>query len=230
MKFLIVDDEPQARKLLQTYMQELSQFQLVKLCANALEAYEALHVSQVDLLFLDVKMPIVSGTDFLRSLKSPPLVILTTAYPQYALEGFELNVVDYLLKPIALPRLLQALDKAQHWHQAVGPLPPAPAINHIFIKVDSKRVKILLSAIQLVEGLQNYVKIHLTDKVLVAGYSMKAMEELLPADQFLRVHRSFIVPTDSIIAVNGNLIETPYHNVPIGVSYREQVNQLTKIP
>ncbi|RYF46209.1 MAG: response regulator, partial [Cytophagaceae bacterium] len=93
MKFLIVDDEPQARKLLQTYMQELSQFQLVKLCANALEAYEALHVSQVDLLFLDVKMPIVSGTDFLRSLKSPPLVILTTAYPQYALEGFELNVV-----------------------------------------------------------------------------------------------------------------------------------------
>lgn len=228
MNFLIVDDEPQARKLLQIYMQSLPTFHLVKLCENALEAYEALHLHRVDLIFLDIKMPLVSGIDFLRSLKEPPMVILTTAYPKYALEGFELDVLDYLLKPIALPRLLQALEKVLRRKQQDGMANhPDKTVSHLFIKVDHKLVKINLADIKLIEGMQNYVKVHLADKILIATYTMKALEELLPASGFLRVHRSFIVPIAAITAVNGNIIETAYENVPIGISYRKAINKLT---
>ncbi|RRB01147.1 LytR/AlgR family response regulator transcription factor [Larkinella rosea] len=228
MNYLIVDDEPQARKLLQVYMHSLPHFQLVKLCENALEAYEALHLNRVDLLFLDIKMPLVSGIDFLRSLKEPPLVILTTAYPKYALEGFELEVVDYLLKPIALPRLVQALEKAQRRKQQTeSTARPSPNRTHLFLKADHKLVKVDLADIRLIEGMQNYVKVHLTDKILLAAYTMKMLEELLPASEFLRVHRSFIVPIAAITAVHGNLIETAYRDVPIGMSYRETIRKLT---
>jgi DNA-binding LytR/AlgR family response regulator len=228
MNYLIVDDEPQARKLLQVYMQSLPQFQLVKLCENALEAYETLHRHPVDLMFLDIKMPLVSGIDFLRSLKEPPMVILTTAYPKYALDGFELDVLDYLLKPIALPRLLQALEKAQRRkQQVVSTFQPVQKLPHLFIKVDHKLVKVNLADIKLIEGMQNYVKVHLTDKMIVAAYTMKALEELLPPSEFLRVHRSFIVPIGAIMAINGNIIETAYQNVPIGLSYRDAILKLT---
>ena len=229
MTYLIVDDEPPARKLLQTYMQAIDQCQLIKLCENALEAYEALQLQRVDLMFLDIKMPLVSGTDFLRSLKNPPLVILTTAYPKYALEGFELNVIDYLLKPIAFSRLLQAVEKARN--RQAQPLlspQPGPALAHLFVKADQKLVKVNLADIQLIEGMQNYVKLHLTTRVLIASYTMRALEELLPAHQFLRVHRSFIVPIAAIVAINGNVIETAYQSIPIGVSYKEAVNKLTR--
>jgi len=228
MNFLIVDDEPQARKLLQIYMQSLPTFHLVKLCENALEAYEALHLHHVDLIFLDIKMPLVSGIDFLRSLKEPPMVILTTAYPKYALEGFELDVLDYLLKPIALPRLLQALEKAlRRKQQGESANYPIKTLLHLFIKVDHKLVKVNFADIKLIEGMQNYVKVHLADKIVIAAYTMKALEELLPASEFLRVHRSFIVPMAAITAVNGNVIETAYKNVPIGMSYRKAINKLT---
>lgn len=229
MNYLIVDDEPQARKLLEVYMQGLPAFQLVKLCETALEAYEALHLHRIDLMFLDIKMPLVSGIDFLRSLKEPPMVILTTAYPKYALEGFELDVLDYLLKPIALPRLLQALEKAQRRKQPVGlASPPAQNLLYLFLKTDHKLVKVNLVDIQLIEGMQNYVKVHLVDKILVAAYTMKTLEELLPASEFLRVHRSFIVPIAAIKTINGNLIETAYRNVPIGMNYREAIRKLTR--
>lgn len=226
MNYLIVDDEPQARKLLQVYMQSLPQFQLVKLCDTALEAYEALQRHRVDLMFLDIKMPLLSGVDFLRSLKNPPLVILTTAYPKYAVEGFELDVLDYLLKPIALPRLLQALEKAERRQQLAG-RPALPSPNYLFLKIDHKLVNVKLADIKLVEGMQNYVKVHLVDKTLVAAYTMKTMEELLPATEFLRVHRSFIVPIAAITAINGNVIETAYQEVPVGINYREVIRQLT---
>jgi DNA-binding LytR/AlgR family response regulator len=228
MNYLIVDDEPQARKLLQVYMQNLPHFQLVKLCETALEAYEALHQQRVDLILLDIKMPLISGIDFLRSLKEPPLVILTTAYPKYALEGFELEVLDYLLKPIALPRLLQALEKAQRRKQqqaAVGQSPPNQP--PLFLKVDHKLVKVNLADIRLIEGLQNYVKVHLFDKILVVAYTMKALEALLPASEFLRVHRSFIVPLSAVTAINGNVIETAYRDIPIGTRYREAIRNRT---
>lgn len=219
---MIVDDEPQARKLLQAYMMGIDSYKLIRSCANAMEAYEALHTSKIDLMFLDIKMPVVSGTDFLRSLKSPPLVIFTTAFNKYAMEGYELNVIDYLLKPIALPRLLQALEKVKARLQKSPDEIPSAA-NHIFIKQENKLVKITLDDILLVEGMQNYVKLHLKDKVMITANTMKVMEGLLPAKHFLRVHRSFIVPVAAISAIAGNTVETTYKNVPIGLSYKNDV-------
>ncbi|MES2279043.1 MAG: response regulator transcription factor [Bacteroidota bacterium] len=223
MNYLIIDDEPQARKLLQAYMQNIGNYTLVKLCENAMEAYEALQTQKVDLMFLDIKMPIISGTDFLRSLKNPPLVIFTTAYHKFAMEGFELNVVDYLLKPIALPRLLQALEKAQSRWQPDKTSIAANEVKHLFIKIENKLVKVTLADILLIEGMQNYTKLHLPDKILITAYTMKALAEMLPAGQFLRAHRSFIVPIATINAINGNTIETTYQNIPIGISYKNEI-------
>ncbi|SDH34478.1 LytR/AlgR family response regulator transcription factor [Mucilaginibacter sp. P25] len=222
MNYLIVDDEPQARKLLQAYMENLSTFHLVRECENVMEAFEALHSEKIDMMFLDIKMPIISGTDFLRSLKNPPLVIFTTAYNKYAIEGYELNVVDYLLKPIALPRLLLALEKVQDRFRQ-RPVPTVQFSSYFFVKVGLKLLKVNFEEILLIEGMQNYCKLHLKDKVLVAGTTMKAMAETLPSASFIRVHRSYIVPVITIKAINGNTIETSYKEVPIGVNYRSAI-------
>lgn len=228
VNYLIADDEPQARKLLQAYMAGVSNYHLVKLCANAMEAYEVLHTSKIDLMFLDIKMPIVSGTDFLRSLKNPPMVIFTTAYNKYAIEGYELNVIDYLLKPIALPRLLQALEKVNQRLQELATTDAAYPLNHLFIKVENKLVKINFDELLLIEGMQNYVKLHLKDKVLIVPHTMKAMEDTLPGNRFMRVHRSFIVPAAEITAITGNSIETTYQTVPIGLSFKNAVMEYVK--
>lgn len=225
INYLIVDDEPQARKLLQAYMAEMPTYRLAKSCSNAMEAYEMLQTTKIDLMFLDIKMPLVSGTDFLRSLKHPPMVIFTTAFNKYAIEGFELNVVDYLLKPIALPRLMNALEKVkERQNQSIKAINDLET-TFIFIKSDNKLVKIGFAEILLIEGMQNYVKIHLKDRILIATYTMKVLEELLPNYLFLRVQRSFIVPTDKILAIIGNTIEMNYRNIQIGVSYRNKVAQ-----
>jgi len=225
INYLIVDDEPQARKLLQTYMAELPNYHLVKLCSNAMEAYEALQTSKIDFMFLDIKMPLVSGTDFLRSLKNPPMVIFTTAFNKYALEGYELNVIDYLLKPIALPRLLHTLEKVKVRLDEATARSTKQEKEYLFVKSDHKLVKVDLADLLLIEGLQNYVKLHLKDKVILASYTMKAMESMLPDKNFLRVHRSYIIPVNTIVAVDGNTIETTYQNVQIGTSFRNNVMQ-----
>ncbi|MES2419225.1 MAG: response regulator transcription factor [Bacteroidota bacterium] len=222
INYLIVDDEPQARKLLQTYMAEVANYHLVKQCANAMEAYEALQTSPIDLLFLDIKMPLVSGVDFLRSLKNPPLVIFTTAFNKYAIEGYELNVIDYLLKPIALPRLLNSLEKVKE-RLAKKVKSRTENNSFLFVKLDNKLMKVNLNEILLIEGMQNYVKLHLKDKVLIATYTMKSLENMLPNNDFLRIHRSFIVPVNSIIAIAGNVIETTLKNIPIGISFKNVV-------
>ncbi|AMR33107.1 hypothetical protein A0256_17640 [Mucilaginibacter sp. PAMC 26640] len=223
MNYLIVDDEPQARKLLQAYMENMNSYHLVRQCESAMEAFETLYSEKIDMMFLDIKMPIISGTDFLRSLKNPPLVIFTTAYNKYAMESYELNVVDYLLKPIALPRLLQALEKVQN--RLLSQRNPAinDQVRHLFVKVGLKILKVNLDEILLIEGMQNYCKLHLKDKVMVAGNTMKAMEDMLPANAFIRVHRSYIVPVATINAIIGNTIETSYQQVPIGVNYRSAI-------
>lgn len=225
INYLIVDDEPQARKLLQTYMADVPNYRLVKLCSNAMEAYEALQTSNIDLMFLDIKMPLVSGTDFLRSLKKPPLVIFTTAFNKYALEGYELNVIDYLLKPIALPRLLQALEKVKAKLNEFATVNTSHEPDYLFIKSENKLIKVNIADLLLIEGLQNYVKLHLKDRVILATYTMKALESMLPDKHFLRVHRSYIIPVKTIIAIDGNIIETTYQQVQIGTSFRNSVMQ-----
>lgn len=228
INYIIVDDEPQARKLIQSYMSALPNYHLVKACANAMEAYEILCIQAIDFMFLDIKMPMVSGIDFLRSLKKPPLVILTTAYHKYALESYEFSVVDYLLKPIAMPRLLSALEKVNERLLQKAPATQCPVADQLFFKVDHKLIKVELDAILLVESLQNFVKIHLKDKILLTSNSMKSLEGKLPPQQFLRVHRSYILPVKSIIAINGNTVETTYLPIPIGISFRSEVMRFAK--
>jgi DNA-binding LytR/AlgR family response regulator len=223
MNCIIVDDEPEARKLLNTYLSSIPGCTVTAVCRNAMEAYEALHTGHTDLLFLDIKMPVVSGTDFLRSLKNPPLVIFTTAYDKYAIEGFELNVIDYLLKPIVLLRLLQAVDKAKERlrEKQAAPL-PAP-VDYLFIKQDNKLVKVLFADIRYVESMQNYIKVHLTASTLVVSSTMKAFEEELPASQFIRIHRSYLVAVNAITAISGSQVELAALSLPVGVSYKEQL-------
>ncbi|WP_205512079.1 LytR/AlgR family response regulator transcription factor [Longitalea arenae] len=228
MKCIIVDDEPQARKLLNTYLDAIPGCTVVKVCRNAVEAYEVLQTASIDVLFLDIKMPIVIGTDFLRSLKDPPLVVFTTAYDKYALEGYELNVIDYLLKPIALPRLLQAVEKIKS--RLSEQKAAAPLDDHIFIRQDQKLLKLSFKEMLYVEGLQNYVRLHLLQQSIIAGYTMKVFEEMLPEQLFMRIHRSYIVYLPAIKAIKGNRVELAVIDLPIGLSYKERLlNAIRKI-
>jgi DNA-binding LytR/AlgR family response regulator len=223
MNCLIVDDEPQARKLLTTYISSIPGCSIAGACRNAMEAYEALQTGKTDLLFLDIKMPVISGTDFLRSLKNPPLVIFTTAYDKYAMEGYELNVVDYLLKPIAMPRLLQAVDKAWARFKEKAFTPPPPPADYTFVKQENKLVKIMFKDIRFVEGMQNYIKIHLTDTTMIVSSTMKSFEKVLPPSQFIRVHRSYIAAVSYINAISNSQVEMPGMELPIGVSYKDDL-------
>lgn len=240
---LIVDDEPLAQDVLATHMAQLPYLQLAGRCSNAMEAFEALHRQRIDLLFLDINMPVVSGLSFLRALKDPPAVILTTAYTEYALEGYELDVVDYLLKPVSFERFVKAVRKAASQAgisdknlsqpaDSVGASTPTvsgpattPAKSYFFIKANGKLVKINHSDIRYVEGMKDYLKIHLTDRNVICHHTMKAMEEQLPDNQFIRVHKSYIVALNAVAAIAGNVITLSggQEDIPLGSSYRDAV-------
>ncbi len=229
MQCIIVDDEPQSRKLLQTFLSSIPGCTVGHLCRNAMEAYEALQTTTVDLMFLDIRMPVVSGTDFLRSLKNPPLVIFTTAFDKYALEGYELNVVDFLMKPISFPRLLVSIDKAKERLREKKPTIQQEKVDYVFVKQDNKLLKVQFADIFYIESMQNYIKIHLKDSTIIISFTMKAFEELLPPAQFVRVHRSYIVSVKSIIAIHSQQIELNNISLPIGLSYKEQLLKLANL-
>ncbi len=219
---LIVDDEPLAQDVLESYVLGDAELQLSRKCSNALEAREALRNNDVDLIFLDIQMPEISGIDFLKSLDNPPMVILTTAYPNYALDGFNLDAVDYLLKPIPEDRFKKAVQKAKDLYLLRHPVNQSgdEGEDHIFVKADQKLVKLRYDDIYYVEALADYVKIHTLDKRIITLQTMKKMEERLPSDRFIRVHRSFIVGIGKIKSVSGNKIELPQQQIPIGKNYK----------
>lgn len=221
MNCIIVDDEPQARKLLHTYLSNISGCRIIQSCASAMEAYEALHTSQIDLVFLDIKMPELSGIDFLKSLAKPPLVILTTAFNKYALDGYELNVVDYLLKPIILSRLLQAVDKAkERIKNNVTGILAYP--KYFFVKENGNFCKIHYEDVIYFEGMQNYVKLHMKEsKTIIASSTMKSIEATLPVNEFVRIHKSYIVSFSAILFVGSNSIKMETGTLPIGLNYKE---------
>lgn len=237
IRCLLLDDEPLARQVLRTYAERLPFLQVAGECANALEAYEFLRQQEVDLIFCDIEMPQISGLDFLKALPHRPLVILTTAYEQYALAGFELDVVDYLLKPVAFDRFWRALEKvkdrraAQQWKGLPPPsLAPAKAAPvrapeaFITIKENGSLVKVTLADIHYVEAMKDYVKIFTPERRLVAYLTLKKLEETLPADQFTRAHKSYIVRNAGIQALQGNMLELATGvQVPVGMQYREAV-------
>jgi DNA-binding LytR/AlgR family response regulator len=222
---IIIDDEPLARKGLREYIQDVDFLQLVGEFDNPLKATEILSNQKIDLMFLDIHMPKITGIEFLRSLQHPPQVILTTAYPQYAVEGFDLNVLDYLVKPVSFDRFLKAAMKAKEMigRTGVAGSPSGASEEYVFIKADNKLVKIFYHDILFVEALQNYVTIHTAQKKYITYLTFKSMEESLPSDLFIRVHKSFLVSANKIESIEGNCIRIGQHEIPISRTVKEEV-------
>ncbi len=223
---MIVEDELLAQQVIQNHLQKMAQFELVAVCSNALQAATVLDKQEVDLIFLDIQLPGMTGLNFLRSLQNPPLVVLTTAYSEYALESYEFNVIDYLLKPISFERFSKAINKivdGRLYTQAAKENMPA---DHIFIKCNSKFFKVNFSEIIYIEGMKDYLKIHTAEYKLVTHQTMAEIEQLLPVKQFIRVHKSYIVSTNYIKTVFGNSIEMEMITIPVGNSYKDKVMAL----
>ncbi|NII23743.1 response regulator transcription factor [Pseudoflavitalea sp. X16] len=210
IRCLIVDDEQHALDILLHYINQTPLLQLVASTTNPLEALQIVATQKVDLIFLDIQMPELSGIDFIRSINGKSKVILTTAYPEFALEGYDLDVVDYLLKPIRLPRFLTAVQKAATALNNTTPEPPReqPEDDYIFVKTESKGklLKINLADIDYIEGMKNYIAIYSGGKKTLVYTSMKDMEERLPGRHFIRVHKSFIIAIDRITGIEGNRV------------------------
>ena len=231
IRCIAVDDEKLALELLEDNISKVPFLELVKTCRNAMEAVEALRLHQVDLLFLDIQMPDISGIQLLKSLSHKPLVIFTTAFSGYAQEGFDLDVIDYLLKPYSFERFLKAVNKAREYlglleiaGTHVSAHEPAPAF--IFVKADYRLVRINLHDIYYVEGLKDYVKIYLDEKPVVTQMSMKSLEEKLPQSEFIRVHRSFIVAFSKVESIHKNMLTIGRKEIPVSEPYREKLYKM----
>lgn len=228
---LIVDDEPLARNLLVEYVKKVPYFSLAKVCSSPLEAIDAIRAMTVDLLFLDIQMPEITGISLLKTLQKKPLVVLTTAYSEYALESYELDVVDYLLKPITLERFLRAVDKVNQRIAKPSSFPTPekqvlePSQRFVFVKDGTKLVKVRWDDILFVEGLKDYVTIHTRQQKIVSLQRLKFLEETLPADQFIRIHNSFIVALQAIDSVHKDKVQIGSAFLPISDSYRKSFRE-----
>lgn len=224
---LIVDDEPVARKGLAEYVAEVDFLNLVGQCENAVKANAVLNETGVDLIFLDIQMPKLTGIDFLKTIKNPPLIIFTTAFAEYAIEGYTLDVVDYLLKPISFDRFLKSVQKALEVHTLKHQPATAKNADYFFVKSDSKFEKVRYDDVTYIEALQNYVIIHTAAKKLITYLTMTGLESQLPKDQFLKVHKSFIVSIPQIKAIDGNELLIGDGRVPISRNLKDEVvNQI----
>ena len=216
LKCLVVDDEPMARQGLREYIADVSFLEWAGECVNALKAAELLQEQPVDLLFLDIRLPRLSGLEFLRILPQRPLTIITTAYPDHALEGFELDVLDYLLKPVSFERFLKAANKAKAQLKQDTP-------DHFYIKCEHRLEKIRLADVLFVEALQNYIAVHTLQRKYITYLTFKAVEEYLPAEQFIKVHKSYIVAASKIDSIEGNTILVGANEVPVSRALRDEV-------
>lgn len=229
IKYLIIDDEPIAHRIIEGYAKHLAQLSKAGNCYSGLEALGVLHNESIDLIFLDINMPQLNGFELLRTLSTPPKVIVTSAYQEFALEGYELNVVDYLLKPFSFERFLTAVNKIQTSTKETGTEKTAvPIQESIFLKQDRKQRKVWLDHIRYIEAYGNYCKVHLNEEVLITPERISALELLLPQKSFLRIHKSFIVAIDYIEAISGNKIQIGNKFVPIGQTYANTIKRLLK--
>jgi two-component system, LytTR family, response regulator len=231
---IIVDDEQHAIDILVHYISQTPQLQLAGATTNPLEALKMMSEQKVDLVFLDIQMPELSGIDFVKALGGKAKVILTTAYSEFALEGYELDVVDYLLKPIRLPRFLQAVQKAAGQIKEAAPAAPAKESDddYIFVKTESKGklLKINLADIDYIEGMKNYVAVHRGGQKTLVYTSMKELEDHLPRQQFMRVHKSYIIPLARITGIEGNTLSLKgvTEKVLIGENYKAELMELIR--
>lgn len=226
-----VDDEPPALNVLQKHIANTPALELAGTCNNAVEALEIFQQRQIDLLFIDIQMPQILGTDFIRALKNPPKVIFTTAYRKFAVEGFELNAVDYLLKPVSFERFLKAVNKVMDLslQSAANVSPVVPSNDasemHLYFKANRRMIKVLLNEILYVESLKDYVRIVSHAKTIVTKQSISALEEMLPRNQFIRIHRSYIVAISKIESYNHEVIAIARKELPISRMYRHDVTR-----
>ena len=235
-KCLVIDDEPLARDLMRSHIEKLENFEICAECGDAMKALKELHNHKVDLMFMDIQMPQITGIEFLKTLKHPPKVIITTAYREYALDCFELDVIDYLLKPITFERFLKSVNKyyqaTQEDVQSVQPLNMSNGnaeTAFIYVKENKKVIKVHLNDILYVEGLSEYVQIYTPGKKIITKTSMTNMAEKLPEDNFMRIHKSFIVSMSKIEAFTSSSIEVPGKELPIGRSYKNSVLDMLQV-
>ena len=225
IKCLLVDDEPLAIKLIENHISKIDSLQVVATCNNAIKAFEILSTQEIDLLFLDIKMPNITGIDFLKTIKNPPKTIFTTAYRDYAIESYDLEVVDYLLKPITFERFFKSIDKFLRANSLIVPEKKEVLQDEfILVKSGNKHHKIKIDQILFIESLKDYIKIHtVNDKRIVSKYKIGEIEEELAHKNFLRVHRSYVINTNKISAFTINDIEVNSVEIPIGASYKDKV-------
>lgn len=225
LRCMVVDDEPVARQGMIEYILETDFLHLQAEASNATEASELLGKGDIDLILLDIQMPGISGLEFLRTLKNPPMVIITTAFSEFALEGFELDVMDYLVKPIPYPRFLKAVTKARDFKQLKSKttLPTPDEVNFMFVKSNGKFERVFFDDILLVEAMQNYVVMHVNNQKLVVYMTMTGMEAQLPASAFMRVHKSYIVPIAKVQAIQNHELVIDKFKVPVSRTLYESV-------
>jgi DNA-binding LytR/AlgR family response regulator len=221
---LIVEDEPLAAEILEDYIHQVPFLQLTAKCNDAIYALELLQKEKIDLIFLDIHLPKLKGLDFIKTLSEPPRIIITSAYPEYALQGYELNVIDYLLKPIEFNRFIMAVNKLKHINEVErlnnisSTLPERP---YLFFNVSKKKVKMFLDEILYIESLKEYIKVISKDKSILTKFQLGEIEDILNKNNFLRIHRSFIVAKDKIDAFSATDVEINGQQIPIGRSYKE---------
>ena len=226
IRCLIVDDEPLASKVIATYLQPIHNLELVKICHNSIEAFNVLNEEHIDLIFLDINMPEINGIEFLKSLNNPPLVIITTAYREYAVESFELDVVDYLVKPIPLQRFMKAVDKANKLVNVEEDKDEGSGDEQfIFLKVDKKMLRINLNEIQYIESLKDYIRVNTSNGAHITHQTLTGIIEILPDADFIRIHRSYAVNLNCIQALQGNSLEINGKWLPIGRNYTHEVKE-----
>lgn len=229
IRCLVVDDEPHAREVIRRFIAELPNLELAGECGNALQAFTFLQQQPVDLVFLDIRMPQLNGNDFLKTLKNPPKVIITTAYPEYALEGYDLDVADYLVKPVPFDRFLKAVNKVTPAGVSVTPAGAEKKSEaFVYFRADRKMVKVMLDDILYIESMKDYIKVVTVNSTIITKLSISSAEELLPEIDFARVHRSFIVALKKIRTYTSELIEIGNAEIPVGKLYRQGVMKLLR--
>lgn len=227
IRSIIVDDEPLARELISGYLEKIENIEMVAACGNAMEAFQIIKEKKIDLIFLDINMPQITGIDFVRSLSNPPKVIIITAHKEYALEGFELDVIDYLLKPVSFSRLLKAIDKFYSHTNNANPVLEGSSRKEeefIYLKENKKVIKVFLTEIDYIEAMGEYCQVFVEGRRIIPKISIKTMEDMLSEKEFIRIHKSIIVPFKKITAFSASTIEiNKKKELPIGRSYKNSV-------
>ena len=224
LRCIITDDERMARKGLQGYVEKLDFLELVAVCEDAIQLGNVLKEQTIDLIFLDIEMPYLSGVEFLSGIANPPKIIIVSAYEQYALKGYELDVADYLLKPVSFERFMKAVNKVYDWFEKEKPDNSQP--TSIFVKTSQKYEKVSFEDILFIEGMENYISIQTTENKFIAHSKLSAFFQKLPPRNFVQIHKSFVVNMDKVTSLEGNLLGIESYKLPVSRNYRAQIKEI----